>query len=53
MIRCVICGHGVREMIYFEPDPDNQPYYMAEVCFECYEKMKKRKEDMEKEEKHD
>lgn len=49
MIRCVICDHGLRDFIHFEPDPDNEPYYMVDVCFECYERLTKRKKDMENE----
>jgi hypothetical protein len=49
MRRCIICGHGLREMIHFEPDNENEPYYYVDVCFECYEKMTKIKEEMKHE----
>ena len=46
MIRCVVCGHGLREMVHFEPDYDNEPYYFVDVCMECVKKINKRlKED--------
>ena len=35
MRRCVICDHGLREFINFEPDYENEPYYFVDVCFEC------------------
>jgi len=41
MRRCVICGHGLREFICIEPNPDSEPYYWVDICMECVEKIKK------------
>ena len=49
MIRCKICDHGLREFVNFEPDPENEPYYYVYICFECVDKINKRKEAMKNE----
>ena len=51
MRRCVICVHGLRDFVHFEPDNKNNPYYYVDVCFECVDKINKRKEEMKNEQK--
>jgi hypothetical protein len=46
MNRCVICGHGLKEMVNIEADPINEPYYYVWVCLECIERLNKRKEEI-------
>jgi len=48
MRRCVICGHGLRDFICIEPDPENEPYQMVNICVPCAKKIE---ENLKKERK--